>query len=99
MNDQMDLFGRAHIPVHDPGADTDDRPRLRGHNRIIFERLQQGEATNRELAVLLGPASAWRTRVSDVRLWLEATGKETVLATKVERGLWMYRIGKLGEEP
>jgi hypothetical protein len=54
--------------------------------------LRQGPATNVELAALLGPGSAWRTRVSDVRLWLERHTGETVEASQVEGGLWSYRI-------
>ncbi len=79
-------------PVIDQRVPESDKTRLKGHNATVLARPRQGPATNVELAALLGPGSAWRTRVSDVRLWLERHTGETVEATKVEGGLWSYRI-------
>ena len=79
-------------PVIDQRVPKSDIPRLKGHNATVLARLRQGPATNVELAALLGPGSAWRTRVSDVRLWLERHTGETVEASQVEGGLWSYRI-------
>jgi hypothetical protein len=93
---QLDLFGELYVPVQDPAVEDADLPRLRGHNLIVLHRLRHGSATNVELADLLGPASAWRTRVSDVRRWLESTGDLTVRAERVEGGLWRYSIARKG---
>jgi hypothetical protein len=79
-------------PVQDQRVSPADRPRLKGHNAKVLERLRWGAATNTELALLLGPAAAWRTRVSDVRLWLQRHTGETIVAEERKRGLWMYRI-------
>jgi uncharacterized protein YbjT (DUF2867 family) len=80
-------------PVRDQRVSVADRPRLAGHNLRVLERLKAGPATNAELAVLLGPASAWRTRVSDVRLWLERHEGMTVRAERcVSDGLYLYRL-------
>jgi hypothetical protein len=84
-------------PVIDQRVPESDKTRLKGHNQTVLVRLRQGPATNSELAELLGPGSAWRTRVSDVRLWLERHTGETVEATKVEGGLWSYRIIARGQ--
>ena len=79
-------------PVIDQRVPESDKTRLKGHNAAVLLMLRRGPATNAELAQMLGPGSAWRTRVSDVRLWLERHTGETVEATKVEGGLWSYRI-------
>jgi len=79
-------------PVRDKRVRVADRKRLVGHNLAILERLRQGPATNAELAALLGPASAWRTRVSDVRLWVERHEGWTVVASQVGGGLWSYSL-------
>ena len=79
-------------PVRDQRVRVADRKRLVGHNLAILERLRQGPATNAELAALLGPASAWRTRVSDCRLWLERREGLTIRAERVEGGIWSYRL-------
>ena len=79
-------------PVRDQRVSVADRPRLAGHNLRVLDRLKEGPATNVELAALLGPASAWRTRVSDVRLWLERHEGLTVKAERcVSDGLYLYR--------
>ena len=80
-------------PVRDQRVSVADRPRLRGHNARVLDRLREGPATNAQLAALLGPASAWRTRVSDVRLWLERHEGLTVRAERcVSDGLYLYRL-------
>ena len=80
-------------PVSDKRVSIADRPRLAGHNLTILERLKAGPATNAQLAALLGPASAWRTRVSDCRLWLERHEGLTVRAERcVSDGLYLYRL-------
>jgi hypothetical protein len=81
-------------PVWDQRVSVADRPRLKGHNLIVLEALRRGPKTNGQLAQLLGGASAWRTRVSDVRLWLEKHTGETITATRHTGGLWIYRIEK-----
>jgi hypothetical protein len=63
-----------------------------GHNARVLARLREGQVTNAELAALLGPASAWRTRVSDVRLWLERHEGLTVVALQERGGIWTYSI-------
>ena len=82
-------------PVRDQRVGVADRPRLRGLNRRVLELLEDGPKTNVELAEALGHASSWRTRVSDVRLWLEKYTGETIVAEKRERGVWVYRIEPL----
>jgi len=79
-------------PVRDQRPSVADRERLTSHNLRILDRLRCGAATNAELAVLLGPASAWRTRVSDCRLWLERREGLTIRAERVEGGIWSYRL-------
>jgi hypothetical protein len=81
--------------VRDKRVSIADRPRLAGHNLRVLDRLKAGPATNVELAALLGPASAWRTRVSDVRLWLERHERLTVLACQRVGGIWVYVIVSL----
>jgi len=80
-------------PVRDQRPSVADRERLTSHNLRILDRLRCGPATNVELAELLGPAAAWRTRVSDCRLWLEAHEGLTVKAERcVSDGLWLYSL-------
>ena len=79
-------------PVIDQRVSKSDSARLKGHNAIVLARLRKGPAFNTQLSTLLGPGSAWRTRVSNVRVWLERHTGETVEASKVEGGLWSYRI-------
>ena len=82
-------------PVRDQRVSVADRPRLRGHNLAILERLKAGPATNAQLAALLGPASAWRTRCSDVRIWAERHLYMTVRAQQIDGGLWLYSLEKV----
>ena len=79
-------------PVRDQRPSVADRERLVSHNLRILDRLRCGPATNAELAALLGPASAWRTRVSDCRLWLERREGLTIRAERVKGGRWNYRL-------
>ena len=79
-------------PVRDQRVGVADRKRLVGHNLAILERLKAGPATNAELATLLGPASAWRTRCSDVRIWAERHLYMTVKAQQIDGGLWLYSL-------
>jgi hypothetical protein len=83
------------FPVRDKRVGVADRPHLRGLNLRVFELLEKGPKTNIQLAEALGHASSWRTRVSDVRLWLERHTGETIVAEKLERGVWVYRIKPL----
>lgn len=80
------------IPVRDPRSSPADRSRLTGHNAEILDRLRLGPATNAELAALRPNANAWRTRVSDVRLWLERNESKTIKPTRITGGLWRYEI-------
>ena len=82
-------------PVRDQRVRVADRKRLVGHNLAILERLRQGPATNAQLAALLGPASAWRTRVSDVRRWLERHERLTVVALPERGGIWTYSLERI----
>ncbi len=61
-------------PVVDQRVPKRERSRLEGHARLIWNRLEDGPATNRELALLLAPGAAWRTRLSDLRCWLRRHG-------------------------
>ena len=79
-------------PVVDQRVSRRDVARLRGHNLRIYNRLKTGPATNVELAALLGPAAAWRTRVSDVRRYMEKHEGLTITARELERGVWEYAI-------
>ena len=79
-------------PVRDKRVSVADRPRLAGHNLRVLDRLKEGPATNVELALLLGPAAAWRTRVSDVRFWVERYDGLTVVADQQRGGIWLYSL-------
>jgi len=82
-------------PVRDQRVSVADRPRLAGHNLAVLTLLRLGPATNVELARMLGPASAWRTRVSDVRIWAERHLYMTVRAQQIDGGLWLYSLEKV----
>jgi len=43
-------------------------------SRLIWAQLEAGPASNRELALLLPPGAAWRTRLSDLRIYLRGQG-------------------------
>ncbi len=92
---QRHLFEAQPVPpVVDQRVPQDESLTLRGHNVAVMARLRMGPATGPELERLLGPGSAWRTRVSDVRRWLGRTG-ETVRARRLAPRLWVYRIEAL----
>ena len=78
-------------PVIDRRVPAEDDGKLAGDNLIVLEALRRCAHTGAELEELLGPGSAWRTRVSNVRRWLERRG-ETVLARRVGPRLWVYSI-------
>jgi hypothetical protein len=80
--------------VIDQRVPAEDVAVLGRHNAIVLARLRQGPATGAQLEQLLGPGSAWRTRVSNVRVWLQHHG-ETVTARRAAPRLWLYRIESL----
>ncbi len=53
-----------------------DQKRLRRMSRLILARLEQGPASNRELAQMFPPGAAWRTRLSDVRFHLRGGNRD-----------------------
>lgn len=81
-------------PVVDPQVPKRDARRLGGMALRILERLRERPVTNPEFASLFPPGAAWRTRVSDVRKFLEAQG-ETVATRELSPGLWEYRIERV----
>jgi hypothetical protein len=84
-------FSRPLPPVIDQRVPVTERKRLSGMSLQILERLRDGGATNRELARMFPEGAAWRTRVSDVRKWLEKGG-ETITSEVFPGGLAYYRI-------
>jgi hypothetical protein len=78
-------------PVVDERLDLTEEGKLRGDNALVLRRLRLGPAYGRDLERLLGPGSAWRTRVSDVRRWLRREG-ETIRAHREASRLWRYQI-------
>ena len=52
------------IEPRDPHVEEPDKPRLRGQNAAILERLRAGPATNDELAKM---SRKYTSRVSDLR--------------------------------
>lgn len=82
----------APVPsVVDQRVSVADRVRLTGHNARMLELLREGPAPNTWLAQQFPPATAWRSRISDVRLWLQARG-ETVAREDCGGGLNWYWI-------
>ena len=79
-------------PVVDQRVPAEDARVLRGANAAILEELRKGPRSGRELEAVLGAGSAWRTRVSDVRRWLEGRRLGTVVARRVAPRLWIYSI-------
>ena len=55
---------RGTPPVRDPNAVPADVPRLRGQNAQILQRLEQGRASNVELAKI---SLKYTSRISDLR--------------------------------
>lgn len=81
---------RPEPPVQDQRVPVGERRRLGGMSARIVELLRQrGVITNREFAEEFPPGAAWRTRVSDARLWLEQRG-ETIRSHTQPGGLAMY---------
>jgi hypothetical protein len=78
-------------PVVDQRVPRRDVARLAGHNATVLDRLRAGSASGADLERLLGPGSAWRTRVSDVRRWLRRHG-ETVACRRDEAGVYTYSL-------
>lgn len=83
--------------VRDRRTSPADQPVLRGQNRQILDALRNGPKTGPQLHAVLCSldgtgASAWRTRTSDVRLWLERHTGETITARRLRRGLYLYEI-------
>jgi hypothetical protein len=77
-------------PAIDPHLVAEDRLELGGANRLVFERLRQGPATNIELQKL-GAGQRPSARCHDVKRWLEPQGF-TVKQKRVRRGLHLYWI-------
>jgi hypothetical protein len=84
-------FSRPLPPVIDQRVPVTERKRLSGMSLQILERLRHSSATNRDFAEMFPPGAAWRTRVSDVRRWLERQG-ETVKSETLRGGLCRYWI-------
>ncbi len=63
-------------PVVDQRVPKQERRRLRRMSRLILARLEQGPASNRELAQMFPPGAAWRTRLSDVRFHLRGGNRD-----------------------
>lgn len=80
--------------VVDQRVPEDERDALKGHNALVLDRLRAGGATGADLERLLGPGSAWRTRVSDVRRWLRRRG-ETVAVKRLRPRVYLYRLETL----
>ena len=78
-------------PVQDQRVPREERLRLGRMSRAILDRLRMGGATNRELAAMFEPAAAWRSRLSDVRKYLQHQG-ETVRRRDYPGGLVHYWI-------
>lgn len=79
-------------PVVDQRVPFRERPRLTWQSVQILERLRRGPVTNRELAQMFPPGAAWRTRLSDCRLWLERFEGKTIKSADCGGGLWSYEI-------
>ena len=78
--DQPSLFD-APEPIAAPEI---DRPRLRGQNAAILERLKRGPATNTELA---GLSLKYTSRISDIR----KAGYQ-ITNRRLEGGLTVYEL-------
>jgi hypothetical protein len=90
----LDFSPRPLPPVVDQRVPKEERRRLSGMSLAIHDRLRQGAATNVQLAAMFRPGAAWRTRVSDLRLYLEQHG-ETVRTASLGSGLFSYWIEAL----
>jgi hypothetical protein len=90
----LDFAPQPIPPVVDQRVPRRDVARLAGHNATVLDRLRAGSASGADLERLLGPGSAWRTRVSDVRRWLRRRG-ETVACRRDEAGVYTYTLEAL----
>jgi hypothetical protein len=94
----QDLFewaeSRQAVPTNATVALVDTE-RLTGQNGLMLARLEQGPATGPELMALMGAMNP-SARISDVRAWLRLRGK-TIESTRLEGGVWEYRIASYGE--
>jgi hypothetical protein len=68
----------------DPNVTEKDKPRLKGQNAAILERLKLGPATNDELSRI---ARKYTSRISDIR----AAGHK-VICERAQDGLCWYRL-------
>jgi len=78
----------------DPNLSAAELPRLGGQNAKIMERLEQGPATNIELAECSGSTRV-NSRVADVRRYLRTTRQQTIncVAVDTSAGIHRYQIG------
>lgn len=82
---QRTLFDLCHtLHPRDPHVVQEERPRLTGQNAAILARLQQGPATNVELAAV---ALKYTSRLSDVR----AAGHR-IVCQRLQGGVTEYRL-------
>lgn len=74
------------VPVRDQRVPKRERRRLGGMSLRIVEMLRaaKGPLSNRVIASAFSDGAAWRTRISDARLWLEQHGE--TIRCKTERG-------------
>lgn len=79
-------------PVQDQRVPTRERRRLGGMSLAVLERLREGQVSNRELAEMFPAGAAWRSRLSDCRLWLESHTRETIRCEVRPGGLSLYTI-------
>jgi hypothetical protein len=78
-------------PVRDQRVAKERRKVLGAKSQLILERIQKGPVSNAELALMFPPATAWRTRLSDVRFWLSAHGTR-MGSHDAGYGLWWHWI-------
>lgn len=85
------------VPVQDQRVQKSEHMRLSGMSLKILELLRrEGRLSNRDLACIFGPGAAWRTRVSDVRLWLQHQPvPETIRCEVKPGGLAFYSIERI----
>ncbi len=74
------------ISFADPRLDEREKPRLSGQCLKIYERLQQGPVTNKELALI---ALKYTSRISDIR---KSGVKIKVIERDYETGLVRYEL-------
>ena len=83
------------LPLFDglvnPSVLPEDEIRLSGQNKIVFERLKRGPATNIELHQRAG-GLAIHSRISDVRQELQKHGWDLQIIDKWPGGINKYAI-------